>query len=318
MEYKDYYKILGVARDASTETIKKAFRKLAMKYHPDKNPGVKQAERRFHEINEAHAVLTDPEKRATYDQLGENWQQYQATGAGTREYAHQNSQRHSSGTSYDFNDLFGGRREGSFDFGDLFGNSEQSDFFESLFGHRFETGGNGRNRPEKGADAEAETTLTLEEGYGGTTRTVRINDETIVVKIKPGAADGQLLRVRGRGESGAHGGTAGDLLIRVKVSPHPVFERKSDDLYTSIQVDLYTMVLGGSVKLRTLGGMIDLKIPAETGNGQVMKLAGMGMPIAGRKNGFGNLYVTVNAALPKNLGSRERSLFEQLRECRKS
>jgi curved DNA-binding protein len=300
MANKDYYRILGVSRDASQDAIKKAYRSLAIKHHPDKNPGNKEAVRRFHEINEAHEVLSDADKRQKYDQFGADWQQYQAAeaaGFGGRSYGRG-----------------GSRHESSFDFGDLFGGGDQGDFFESVFGGSMGSRGRHARRPRKGEDITAEATITLQEAFAGTARMLQVNDETIRVNLKPGSANGQLLRIPGRGAPGRSGGADGDLLIRIMVTPDPVFERNGDDLRATIPVDLYTLLLGGKVKVRTLKGTVDLKIPAETQNGQIMKLGGMGMPIYGRPNEYGDLYVQLTVQLPGRLSANERELFERLRE----
>jgi curved DNA-binding protein len=309
MEYKDYYKTLGVSKDASPDDIKKAYRKLAMKYHPDKNPGVKAAEARFREINEANEVLHDPEKRKKYDQFGQNYQQYQSgAGPGGGGFTRSGFGQQGRGS---------GQRFGtSFDFDNLFNNTESGDFFEMLFGERY-SGQSGRSRARSGEDVVADATISLEEAFEGTSRMVQLNGETIKVTIKPGTADGQRLRVPGRGEVGQRGGAAGDLIINITVSPHPVFERKENDVHCTIPIDLLTMILGGKAKIRTLKGIVDLKIPAESQNGQMMKLASMGMPVFGKRNEYGDLYVKLDTQLPKQLRPAERELFEKLRELGK-
>jgi curved DNA-binding protein len=310
MEYKDYYKILGVSKDATEAEIKKAFRKLAMKYHPDKNHGDKNAEKMFHDVNEAHEVLSDAEKRKKYDRFGQDRQHYQHAGAGTGAGGR-------GGYSWS-NFGQGGNKtyETMFDLGDMFGNSSSDDFFEMLFGHKFR-GSTSRAGQFKGSDALAEAPISLEEAYHGTTRMLNVNGQTIRVNIKPGTADGQNLRIPGKGEAGINGRTPGDLFIKVQLLPHETFERKGDDLYCTIPVDLYSAILGGSVPFKTLKGMINLKIPPESENGQVLKLTGLGMPLCGNKNTFGNLYAKIEVQLPRHLDSKEKKMFEELRQYRK-
>lgn len=306
MEYKDYYSILGIAKSASTADIKKAFRKLAMKYHPDKNPGDKAAEKKFHEINEAHEVLADSEKRKKYDQFGSEWQQYQQAGqtpGGASSYRSSRNRGRSAGgfeTSFDFSEIFGGGGNG--------------DFFEALFGQRSGSASGMRNQAgAPGVDLTAEAPVTLEEAYHGTSRLINLNGQTIKLTIKPGIADGQQLRLRGKGEPGSIKGRDGDLLVKVQVLAHTVFDRKGDDLYCTVPVDIYTALLGGRVLLVAFKGSVNLKIPPETDNGQVLKLTGMGMPLFGRKAAFGDLYVKVDVKLPQNLTPQEKKAFEELR-----
>ncbi|HET8964211.1 MAG TPA: DnaJ domain-containing protein, partial [Chitinophagales bacterium] len=220
MEFKDYYKILGVSKTASTEEIKKAYRKLAVKYHPDKNQGNKAAEEKFKEANEANDVLSDPEKRKKYDELGENWKYYQSGGTPPNQGFRGGRQQYQySGAADDFD-------SGNF-----------SDFFESIFGNRF--GGKTRG-PSKGEDYQANVTLSLEEAYWGTARLLEVNGEKLQMKFKPGTADGQTLRIRGKGGPAGKGGQRGDIYVNVHISSHPDFERKENDLYCDIPVDLYT------------------------------------------------------------------------------
>jgi len=315
MEYKDYYKILGVPRNATEKEIKQAFRRLARKYHPDVNPGDPEAEARFKEINEAYEVLSDPEKRAKYDQLGADWQRWQRMGGRPEDFdwsrwttgAGPGGQRVyvRYGTPEDLEDLFGG-------------SSPFSDFFAQIFGgvgagRGFEF----RPRPRRGRDLEHEVEITLEEAYRGTTRLLTKDGRRLEVKIPPGVKTGSKVRIAGEGEAGVAGGQAGDLYLRIKVLPHPRFERRGDDLYTEVPVDLYTAILGGEVRVPTLNGSVILTIPPETQNGRVFRLRGKGMPRLNRPHERGDLYATVQVRLPQGLSSRERQLFEELARLRK-
>lgn len=308
MEYKDYYKILGVGKNVSTEEIKKAYRKLAAKYHPDKNPGDKTAEEKFKDINEAKEVLTDPEKRKMYDRFGSAYKQYRTTG---------------QPGDFDWSQFSGGRGSrssggGSFNFEDLFGGS--GDFFEMLFGQPF--GGRQQKRTWRGAsaargqDLTTEASITLDEAYHGTTRQLSVSGETIKFNIKPGMQDGQKLKMSGKGSPGMNGGPRGDLYITVKISPHPRFERDGDNLLCDLPVDLYTAILGGKAELRTLKGAIKVDIPPETENGKVLRLKGMGMPLYGQPGKFGDLYAKISVHIPQNLSAEEVGLFERLKRFR--
>lgn len=315
MEYKDYYKILGVGKNASADEIKKAYRKLAAKYHPDKNPGDKAAEEKFKDINEAKEVLTDPEKRKMYDRFGSAYKQYRTTGQpGDFDWSQFGGGRE-RGSPHGGGQPFGG---GSFNFEDLFGGS--GDFFEMLFGQPF--GGGGRKKSwqaasaAKGQDLSSEASLTLEEAYHGTNRQLSVGGETIKLSIKPGAKDGQKLKLSGKGSPGVNGGPRGDLYITVKVSPHPRFERDGDNLLCDLPVDLYTALLGGKTELRTLKGAIKVDIPPETENGKVLRLKGMGMPLYGQPGKFGDLYAKISIQIPQNLSAEELELFKKLKRLR--
>jgi curved DNA-binding protein len=313
MEFKDYYSTLGVNKSASQDEIKKAYRKLAMKYHPDKTKGDKTAEQKFKEINEANEVLSDPEKRKKYDQLGENWQSYRQQGGSQggfdwSQYANMGGNGGGQ-THYTF--------EG--DLGDLFGGSGYSDFFDMLFG-----GGPGGSRRRssrrtasvRGQDLQAEMEITLEEAYKGSSRIFDLNGQSIKLNIKPGIPDGHTLKLAGKGSPGVSGGQAGDLLITIKILKDPVFERKGDDLYANVNVDLYTAVLGGKASFKSFKGSVKIDITKGTQNGKVMRLQKMGMPVYGKENSFGDLYLKVNIQVPQNLSSKEIKLFEELKKIR--
>lgn len=313
MEYKDYYKTLGVDKNASEKEIKAAYRKLARKYHPDVNPNDPQAEARFKEINEANEVLSNPEKRAKYDQLGADWQRWQQTGGRPGDF---NWGQYTTGpggervhvryaSPEDLEDMFGG-------------GSPFSDFFTSIFGGMGgrEPGGGFeyRPRPRQGQDFEQPVEISLTEAYHGTTRLLSKDGRRLEVKIPPGAKTGTRVRMRGEGGTGAAGGQSGDLYLVVDVASDPRFERRGDDLHVTVPVDLYTAVLGGEVRVPTLAGDVNLKIPAGSQNGQTFRLRGKGMPKLNKADERGDLYARLDVRLPARLTPEQRELFEQLRQ----
>lgn len=314
MEYKDYYKILGVSKTATKDEIKKAYRKLAVKYHPDKTKGNKEAEEKFKEINEANEVLSDDEKRKKYDQFGENWQYYQQSG---QEGGFDWSQYANPGGGQQYYS-YGG------DAGD-FGGTGFSDFFETLFGGggfgtsqtRGRRSGRTRSAQIRGEDLSAEMSITLSDAFHGAEKIFDLDGQSIKLKIKPGIADGQVLKLSGKGSQGYRGGTAGDLLLKINVLGDPAFERKGNDLHTNLNVNLYTAVLGGKAPLRTFKGTINVTIPKESQNGKVMRLQGMGMPVYGKANQFGDLYAKISVEIPSGLSSKEIELFQELQKLRK-
>lgn len=315
MEYKDYYKVLGVNKNATQDEIKKAYRKLAVKYHPDKNKGNKEAEEKFKEANEANEVLSDPQKRKKYDELGENWKYYQQSG-GQQDFDWSQYTNQGGGQSYystgDFSDTFGG-------------GSGFSDFFETLFGQGFggsqtrsRRSGSTRRAKLKGEDLTAEMSITLEDAYKGAEKIFDLDGQSIKLKIKPGISNGQTLKLNSKGAPGYNGGPAGDLLLKIYVLNDPIFERKADDLYTTLRVDLFTAVLGGKAPLKTFKGTININIPNKSQNGKVLRLQGLGMPKYGKSNQFGDLYAKINVEIPVNLSSKEIDLFKELSQIRKA
>jgi len=302
MEYKDYYKILGVDKKASQDEIKKAYRKLAMKYHPDKNSGNKKAEEKFKDINEAYEVIGNSKNRKKYDQLGANWKQYQQ--AGFDQSAHGYS---------------GGRPGGSYryefhgDPSEMFGGSGFSDFFKSFFGRSgsgFQGFGN-YDQEIPGSDLTGEISITLLEAYFGAERIVDLGNEKIRMKIKRGAYNGLKLRVRGKGQQGKSG-KSGNLYLTIKVQPHHLYQRKGDDLLMETSIDVFTAMLGGKQKIKTFTGEVNISIPEGTQNGKNLRLKGKGMPKYD-KSDFGDLIIKLNVQLPKQLNQEQKELVKKLK-----
>lgn len=305
MEYRDYYKILGVERSASEKEIKQAYRRLARQYHPDVNKS-SGAEERFKEINEAYQVLSDSEKRQKYDQLGDSWQSWQRRGApGGFDW----SQWTTTGRPG------GGRVRMEYgDLGDLFGQGGMggfSDFFESIFGGAAGPQATQRMRA-RGQDYEQPVQITLEEAFRGGTRLLQRDGQRLEMRIPPGVRTGSRVRMAGQGGPGVGGGPQGDLYLKVEVLPHSDYERKGDDLFREVDVDLYAAVLGGEVRVPTLDGEVMLTIPSGTSGGRVFRLRGKGMPKLRNPKDHGDLYVTVRIRVPQNLTDREKDLFSQL------
>jgi curved DNA-binding protein len=306
MEYKDYYKVLGVDRDASDEEIKKTYRQLALKYHPDKNPDNPEAEAKFKEINEAYEVLGDTKKRAKYDQLGSSYRAWERTG---RDPGNFDWSQWASGYPGG-----GSVRVEVGDLGDIFGGGGFSDFFNAIFGGAGAqgTGGFGRRaRPaRRGRDIEQPIAISLSEAYSGTERIIQRDGSRLEVTIPPGSRTGTRVRVSGKGEPSSAG--SGDLYLRVNVQDDPRFERQRDNLHTQVSVDLYTAVLGGEVKVPTLSGDVILTIPAGSQPGQTFRLKGRGMPRLREASKKGDLFAELKVEIPEDLNARERELFEEL------
>ncbi len=312
MEYKDYYGVLGVPKNANEKDIKNAYRKLARKHHPDMNPGDKSAEEKFKEVNEAYEVLSDPEKRKLYDQFGSEYKTFQQGG----------------GQADDFWQQWAGRQPGqrqytTRDIGDLFGqDSPFSDFFQQLFGGGagygdLFGGGARQQRSRRGQDYEQPVEITFAEAYQGTTRLLQIGDKRIEVNIPAGADTGTRVRVEGKGAPGSGGGPAGNLYLHIGVLPHAQFQRRGEDLETAVPVDLYLAILGGEIAVPTPDGRsVMLRIPPETQNGAKFRLRGKGMPVLNRPKERGDLYAVVEVKLPVHLTAQERELFQNLRALR--
>ena len=320
MEYKDYYKTLGIERNATEKDIKKAYRRLARKHHPDVNPGDKASEEHFKEINEANEVLTDPEKRRKYDELGSNWQQWERTGQDPRNFdwsqyfsGAQQQQRggpQARAEYVDLNDLLGGGG----------GAGGAPDFFESLFGgmRQGRGGAQGRRRQMAGQDIEQPVEITLEEAAQGTARVMQLDSRRIEIKIPAGVDTGSRVRIAGEGAPGMGGGQKGDLYLVVSVLPHATFRREGNDLRCEAPLDLYTAMLGGEVRVPTLTGGVMLRIPPETQNGQTMRLRGQGMPDLKKSSTRGDLLVTIKVILPQKLSAQETKLVQELARLRQS
>lgn len=306
MEYKDYYQILGVDRNADQKEIRKAYRRLARQHHPDVNPGDRSAQERFKEINEAYQVLSDPEKRQRYDRLGSSWRQWQGMGGDP--------------SGFDWGRWFTGQPgRVHVQYGDpdeiLGGLGGFSDFFQAIFGGMAGPKTSWRTTPRRGQDYEQEVEITLEEAFRGTARTLSKDGRRLEVKIPPGVGTGSRIRMAGEG-GGGYGGAKGDLYLRVKVAPHPRFRREGDDLHVEVPLDLYAALLGGEVKVPTPKGDIMLKIPPETQGGKTFRLKGQGMPNLKDPQKRGDLYAKIKVRLPQRLTPRERELFEELKRLR--
>lgn len=332
MEYKDYYKLLGIERNADEKEIKKAYRRLARQYHPDMNPGDKAAEARFKEINEAHEVLSDPEKRRKYDELGQNYQRWQQTG-GAPGGGFDWSQYYSGspagapggvrveyGNVNDLNDLFGGQQGFSDFFQAIFGGMNPGDMHSGMGGVSGAGGATGRRTTSRRAptpppqDYEHEVEVTLAEAYGGGQRMLDVDGRRLEVKIPAGVKTGSRIRMAGEGPA-APGGPRGDIYLLVKVLPDPNFERRGEDLYTEIPVDIFTALLGGEARVPTLGGTVALKINKGTQSGRTIRLAGQGMPKL-KSGERGDLYAKVRVMIPEKLSEREEELVRQWAQLR--
>lgn len=305
MAFIDYYSVLGLTKSASADDIKKAYRKLARKYHPDVNPNNEEAHRKFQQINEANEVLSDPEKRKKYDAYGENWKH-------ADEYENARGQQSQSGGFSGFGDGSSGY---SYSFsGD---DGEFSDFFESLFGNRggYRAGG---SRGFKGQDFKAELHLSLRDAARTHKQTLAVNGKNIRITVPAGVADGQVIKLPKQGGAGANGGPDGDLYITFVIEKDPQFSRVGDDLYCTIPLDLYTAVLGGETTVNTLLDKVKLKVKPETQNGTKVRLKGKGFPIYKQDGHFGDLYITYSIQIPTGLTDEQKTLFRKLAESKQA
>lgn len=304
MEYKDYYKTLGVEKTAGKDELKKQYRKLARKYHPDVNTTDKNAGAKFGEISEAYEVLSDDEKRRKYDAFGSDWEQHQNSGqAGDfdwSKYAAQGS----------------GQEAPAQDWEDIFGNgADASDFFRTIFGSGF-GGREGAKFPRKGQDLSAELTISLEEAYEGGVKILSLGDKNIRLTLKPGIWDRQKIKISGKGASGSNGGASGDLYITFLLQPHPEYRLEGKDLHMDLPLSIYSAMLGATLEVRTISGTFELKIPRETKNGTVLRLKGKGFPVYSKPGNHGDLFLRVVLQLPEKPTAKEKKLFRELAALR--
>jgi curved DNA-binding protein len=294
MNFVDYYKLLGIDKTATPKDIKNAYRKLARKYHPDLNPNDKDAKRNFQQINEANEVLSDPEKRKKYDQYGKDWQHSEQF---EKQKQYQQQSSNSRRARY-----AGSQSEGDF-----------SDFFESMFGGAAGAG-RGRQVKYRGEDFTAELHLDLIDAYKTQKQTLTVNGKKIRITIPAGIENGQTIKIAGHGGPGVNGGPDGDLYITFSIANHPRFKRLGNDLFTTVDLDLYIAVLGGEITIETLNGKVKLKVKPETQNGNKVKLKDKGFPVYKNEGHFGDLYITYFIKIPTNLTEKQRKLFNQLSE----
>ena len=313
MAYIDYYKILGVDKSASQDDIKKAFRKLARKYHPDLNPNDPSAKDKFQEINEANEVLSDPEKRKKYDEYGEHWKH-------ADEFEAQKRARQQAGGGGGFGGFggaggFGGDENGYWYSSDGLGFSGGgegfSDFFESMFGGRARGGSRG-NAGFRGQDFNAELHLSLRDAATTHKQVLTVNGKNVRITIPAGVANGQVIKLKGYGGPGVNGGPAGDLYITFVIPEDPVFKRVGDDLYIDVSLNLYTAILGGEQEVETLNGKVKLKVKPETQNGTKVRLKGKGFPVYKKEGQSGDLIITYDVKIPTSLTERQKELFREL------
>ena len=297
MDFVDYYKILGINKSATESDIKKAYRKLARKHHPDLNPNDLEAEKKFKEINEANEVLSHPENRKKYDKYGKDWKHAETfEKQNAQQQRHQGSQQRTSGN---------------------YSEEDFSDFFSSMFG-----GGAGSSRSSgnnvnfKGQDFNAELKLNLEEVHKTHKRTLTINGKNIRLTIPAGVENGQIIKIKGYGGEGVNNGPKGDLYLKFTIANHSNFRRDKNNLYTTVDLDLYTAILGGSIIIDTFDGKVKLNVKPETQNGTKVKLKGKGFPVYKKEGEHGNLFITYQIKMPTNLSEKEKNLFEELAKLR--
>ncbi|QDK77339.1 J domain-containing protein [Spirosoma sp. KCTC 42546] len=298
MDFIDYYSVLGVPKTASDEDIKKAYRKLARKHHPDLNPNDAEANKKFQQINEANEVLSDPEKRKKYDQYGRDWQH--------ADQFEQARQQQRSRPQYAQGDT------GDYDFSGGFGGSDFSDFFSSMFGQDAGMGGGRRQAKFKGQDYQAELTLNLRDAYTTHKQTLTVDGKNIRITVPAGIENGQKIKLAGYGAPGVNGGPNGDLYITFVIADDSRYKRKGNDLYVDEEIDLYTAMLGGERIVETMDGKVKLTVKPETQSGTKVRLKGKGFPVYKQEGSFGDLYITWQVKLPTNLTDQQKELFRQL------
>lgn len=296
MEFIDYYKVLELTKEAKEDDIKKAYRRLARKYHPDLNPNDANAKKKFQQINEANEVLSDPEKKKKYDKYGKDWQHAEHF----EKAGHQRTQQtHRQGNFNDFD-------------GDDF-----SDFFSSMFGSGKTGGGRGTNIKYRGQDFNYELHLDLRDVYASHKQTLTVNGKNIRLTIPAGVENGQTIKIAGHGGEGINGGPNGDLYLTFSISNSTKFRREGNDLYATIEIDLYTAILGGEITVETFDGKVKLTVKPETQNDTKVKLKGKGFPVYKKENEFGDLYFTYKIKMPVNLSEKEKELFKELAKLKK-
>lgn len=302
MAFIDYYSILGVPKTASADDIKKAYRKLARKYHPDINPNNEEAKQKFQQINEANEVLSNADNRKKYDEYGEHWKH-------AEEYEKAKQEQAKYGGFADQSNFGGGGRQGSYSYstGDA---SDFSDFFESMFGQQ--RGQSTGRRAYRGQDYTSELHITLRQAAETHKQVLNVNGKDLRITIPAGVADGQVIKLAGHGGAGANGAPNGDLYITFVIAEDAVFKRVGDDLYASVDIDLYKAVLGGETIIDTLDSKVKLKVAEGTQNGTKVRLKGKGFPVYKKENSFGDLYITYNVVIPTNLTEEQKELFKKL------
>lgn len=298
MDFIDYYSVLGVPKTASDDDIKKAYRKLARKHHPDLNPNDAEANKKFQQINEANEVLSDPEKRKKYDQYGKDWQH--------AEQFEQARQQQQSRRQYAQSDA------GDYDFSGGFGGADFSDFFSSMFGQDAGASGGRRQAKFKGQDYQAELHLSLRDAYTTHKQTLTVDGKNIRITVQAGVENGQKIKLSGYGSPGVNGGPNGDLYITFVITDDSRYKRKGNDLYVDEEIDLYTAILGGERIVETMDGKVKLTVKPETQAGTKVRLKGKGFPIYKQEGAFGDLYITWQVKLPTNLTDEQKELFRQL------
>jgi len=308
MDFIDYYKLLELDKSASQADIKKAYRKLARKYHPDLNPNNKEAQLRFQQINEANEVLSDPEKRKKYDQYGKDWQHADAYEEAKKQ------QQASGGRAYSGGGFGGG--QGSYSYSGNFDDDTFSDFFEEMFGSGARAHGSGRGRHFKGQDFNAELQLNLSDVYTSHKQTLTVNGKNIRLTIPAGVENGQTIKIKGHGGPGVQGDPKGDLYITFNIVNNTKFKREKENLFSNVSLDLYTALLGGELTVDTFAGKVKLKVKPETQTGTKVKLKGKGFPKYKKENQFGDLIITYDVKMPTNLSAREKELFQELQKLR--